>query len=63
MRLGQQEIRHGFLKKTKLTKTKTLKHGTLNRARMLEHRIQHQVGIFVLSKVKPTHKYPTPFLL
>jgi len=61
MCLDQQEIRRGFLKKIKLTKTKPLKHGTLNRARMLEHRIQHQVGIFVLAKLKPTHKYPTPF--
>jgi len=43
MRLGQQKIRCGFLKKIKLTKNKPLKQGTLNRARMLEHHIQHHV--------------------
>jgi len=35
------------------------KQGTLNRARMLEHRIQHNAWIFVLIKVKPIYKYPT----
>jgi len=38
---GEQELRHGFLKKIKLAKTKPHKQGTLNCARMLEHHIQH----------------------
>jgi len=54
MLVGEQEIRRGFLKKMKLAKTKPYKQCTLNRAKMLEHHIQHRTRIFVLAIMKPT---------
>jgi len=53
--LGQQEIRHRFLNKIKHAYAKTHKLGTLNRAKMLEHHIQHHTWIFVLAIMKPIH--------
>jgi len=59
MILGEQEIRRGFLKRIKRVKTKPQKQGTLNRARMLEHHIQHRIRVFVLETMKVILKYPT----
>jgi len=41
MLLGQQEIRRRFFNKIKRAYNLAHKQGTMNRARMLEHRIQH----------------------
>jgi len=54
MLLSEQEIRRAFLKEIKLAKTKPHKQGTLNRARMLEHHIQHRTRCQDVGTTYPT---------
>jgi len=54
MILGEQEISCGFLNKIKRVKNKPHKQSTLNRAKMLEHHIQHRTKCQDVGTTYPT---------